>query len=429
MVILFLWLAEVGHLLLPSPAWWWPSVLALLALAALSLPTVRPGTRWLAGALFLPAIPLALFEGKPALLLDGLELALVYPAFLCTIVVVRAAAAVHPAISRARERVAALAPRERESGFLLASHLFGAVVTAGSFAILAPLLGRETPEAERAALAIAALRGSCLAVLWSPFFVGMALVTQYMPAVPLWHIALMGLALAAIGFAISLAQHGVAGLRGLPAAFHALWPTVPPVALAASLIILVSTLAGTKTLHTVLLVVPPLVAGWLAFQPSTARREALRQGWANLARLGEEILVIVAVTILSGVLAHSSWTGLLAAPLHAGYLPPVVLLGLLLAAIVAIAVLGVHPMATVAIILAVLVDGGSPIAPLALAGLGLLGWALGTMIGTSSLSLLVASSSFAVARSRLSPGPNGRFALLFGLAAVSLLGIVDAWLG
>ena len=139
--------------------------------------------------------------------------------------------------------------------------------------------------------------------------------------------------------------------------------------------------------------------------------------------------MIVAVTILSGVLAHSSWTGLLAAPLHAGYLPPVVLLGLLLVAIVAIAVLGVHPMATVAIILAVLVDGGSPIAPLTLAGLGLLGWALGTMIGTTSLSLLVASSSFAVARSRLSPGPNGRFALLFGLAAVSLLGIVDAWLG
>jgi hypothetical protein len=45
------------------------------------------------------------------------------------------------------------------------------------------------------------------------------------------------------------------------------------------------------------------------------------------------------------------------------------------------------------------------------------------------LSLLVARTSFDLPGRSLSPGPNGRFAALFGTAAVATLTLLDALLG
>jgi hypothetical protein len=152
----------------------------------------------------------------------------------------------------------------------------------------------------------------------------------------------------------------------------------------------------------------------------------LGRTWADLGRLGEEMLLVGVVTVLGRVLVGASWTAAFAAPLHAGLVPGGVLLGGLLALIVLLAVAGLHPLATVAITMALLTDGPPPVAPIALAGLGLSGWALGTMVGSTSLSLLVARTSFGLPARALSPGPNGRFVLLFGAVSVAVLAVLDA---
>ncbi len=424
MLVLLLWLLELASLLLgPTPLAAAGRPL-LIAYGALALVLVRGGARRLAATLLVPALATALLEGRPELLLVGLDHALVFPAFLGTIALVRAVAAVHPAIERARRGMAALPPPARALGFFTGSHLFGAVLTAGSLAVLAPLVPSDVTPAERARLAAMALRGSCLAVLWSPFFVGMALVTGFVPGLPLWQVTSCGLLLSLLALALTAAE--LRGLAPLGPALRALAPLVPPVGGAAASIVAVASTTGLPSLSAVLLVTPPAVALWLLVQPRSTRRAVLGRAWADCARLAEEMLLVGVVTVLGRVLVGASWTAVLAAPLHAGLVPGWVLLGLLLAVIVGLAVLGLHPLATVAITLALLTHGPAPVGPLALAGLGLLGWALGTMVGSTSLSLLVARTSFELPTRALSPGPNGRFVLLFGAGAVGLLALLDA---
>jgi hypothetical protein len=428
-LMLALWLAELAWLATRHPDLPRLAAPLLAGYGLVALASVRPGARRLALLLLVPAILLTLLDRRPELLHQGLGQALVYPAFLATILLVRASAAVHPAVERARLRTTALASEARTAGFLAGGHLFGAVLTAGSFALLAPLLDPRAPIEERARLGALALRGSCLAALWSPFFVGMALVTRHLPELPLWQVAATGLGLTGLALAVTLATDGRGAADGLGAALGALAPLLPPVLGAASLIVAASALTGLKSLETVLLLTPPLVGLWLLGRPRGTATAVLARVWADLARLSEEVLLVGVVTVLGRVLAGASWTAMLATPLHAGLVPNGVLMGGLLAAIVLLAVAGLHPLATVAIAMALLTDGPPPVAPLALAGVGLLGWALGTMVGSTSLSLLVARTSFDLPGRSLSPGPNGRFAALFGTAAVATLTLLDALLG
>ncbi|MCS6779669.1 MAG: hypothetical protein NZ555_08210 [Geminicoccaceae bacterium] len=427
-LLLALWACELLVLLTGSPA---PTLIArplLLAYGGLALLSVADPGRRLALALGLPAVLLALVERRAELLLEGLDQALVYPAFLGTIALVRALAAVHPAVGRARERVRRLPSEARALGFFLGGHLFGAVLTAGSFALLAPLADPGEREADRARLAAMALRGSCLAVLWSPFFVGMALVSRHLPELPLWQVALLGLALSALALLLTSALELRGGARFLGPALLALAPLLPPVAGAAAAIVLVASITGLASLSAVLLVTPPAALLWLASRPRGTARAVLARTLELTGRLAEEMLLVGVVTVLGRVLAGSASIGAAAGPLLAsGILPAWLLLGGLLAAIVLLAVLGLHPLATVAITMALLTAGPPPLTGLALAGLGLLGWALGTMLGSTSLSLLVARSAFELPARALSPGPNGRFVLLFGALAVVVLAVLDAF--
>jgi hypothetical protein len=425
-LLLALWVSELSALLTGST---FANLLGrplLLGYGLVALPLAGRASRRLAFGLALPASALAFLEGRPVLLLEGLDQALLFPAFLGTITLVRALAAVHPAVERARERTERLPNEARALGFFLGGHLFGAVLTAGSFALLAPLADPRASEAERARLAAMALRGSCLAVLWSPFFVGMALVTRHLPELPLWRVTLLGLGLSLLALLLTLAHDARGAGRFLTPALSALAPLLPPVGGAAAAIVLVASLTGLPSLAAVLLVTPPAAALWLAVRPHGTARAVASRTFELAGRLAEEMLLVGVVTVLGRVLAASSGIEVLAAPLRSGLVPGWLLLGAALAVIVLLAVAGLHPLATVAITMALLTEGPPPVTPLALAGLGLLGWALGTMLGSTSLSLLVARSAFELPARALSPGPNGRFVLLFGALSVALLALLDA---
>jgi len=425
-LLLALWVSELSALLTGSTLANLLGRPLLLGYGLVALPLVGPASRRLAFGLALPALALAFLEGRPVLLLEGLDQALLFPAFLGTLTLVRALAAVHPAVERARERTERLPNEARALGFFLGGHLFGAVLTAGSFALLAPLADPRASEAERARLAAMALRGSCLAVLWSPFFVGMALVTRHLPELPLWRVTLLGLGLSLLALLLTLAHDARGAGRFLIAALSALAPLLPPVGGAAAAIVLVASLTGLPSLAAVLLVTPPAAALWLAVRPNGTARLVVARTFELTGRLAEEMLLVGVVTVLGRVVAASSGMAHLAGPILAGALPGWLLLGAALAVIVLLAVAGLHPLASVAITMALLTEGPPPVTPLALAGLGLMGWALGTMLGSTSLSLLVARSAFELPARALSPGPNGRFVLLFGGLSVALLALLDA---
>ncbi len=123
-----------------------------------------------------------------------------------------------------------------------------------------------------------------------------------------------------------------------------------------------------------LLVTPPAATLWLASRPRGTARAVLDRTIELTGRLGEEMLLVGVVTVLGRVLAGSPTIGALAGPLLApGLLPAWLLLGGFLAVIVLLAVVGLHPLATVAITMALATAGPPPVTQLALAGLGLLG--------------------------------------------------------
>ncbi len=133
----------------------------------------------------------------------GFEKTLIFVAFMSTIVMLRATAEQRREIATARSLFTSLDHSRRRGGVLIGSHFLGAVLIVGIFAVLAPILDRDATENKRRDVALTAIRGMSFAVLWSPFFVGMAVASHYLPAVRLWQIMPMGLAFAAFGLLIA----------------------------------------------------------------------------------------------------------------------------------------------------------------------------------------------------------------------------------
>jgi len=418
-----LWILEIASLVAPHSPARDLAVAGLVAYGALVFPFVRRGTRIGAVIAILAAVGIALTAGEPELLLDGLEFAVVFPAFLATIALTRAAAEHNPLVARSRERLTAATPAARAGSTMLGAHLSGSVITAGSLGVVGPLTPRDASRDERVAAAAAAVRGICLAVLWSPFFLGMALTTRYLPQVPLWQITLCGLCLAIAGLSAALWGFG----RITPAAFPALLapfrPMLLPLVAVAGFVVVLASATPLGTLEAVFLTLPPLIAGWALLQRPGVRTAVVRGGWANVSGIADDLLLIGAVMIFSRVLAQSGLAEPVVGLIANSALPPVVAYTGLLAAIVVAGICGIHPIATVGVLLALLTDSDA-FASLPVALLGVLGWGLGTMNGPSALVLMLAASTYGVPVRRLAFGQN----LLFVAAAVPAAGVLLAGL-
>ena len=412
-----LWLIELV-MLVTGWAALQPLMSVLLAVCViLVLPTTRAGTRRLSVFLLATGAAVAWWSGGIAGALGGLEFATAFPAFLASMTLLRATALVHPKVAQVRQAVARLSARDRENGFTLAAHFLGAVVTAGTFGILAPLAPDGLDEPERRSLALACLRGANLAVLWSPFFVGAAVVARYLPDVPAWQIFVVGAGLAALAFAIAAMAAGREGLRGIPGAMRALAPVLPSVIVLAALIVTVSLALGTSTLHTVFLTVPPITALFLATQPKGTAAIAARSCWDGLVHIREELVVVSSVSVFSMIIAGSPSIAAVAAGILDIGLPAPLLMLSLLASMIAVAMLGIHPMATISVTLALLTAGSTPLSAYEMTALGLLAWGLGTMVSPGSITVLTSSNLFAVEPLRLILSRNLVFVAVFGTLA------------
>lgn len=425
-LLLALWLAALIDVLAPGLGMAtaaWPALALFLGLALLR---TRPATRLLCLVLAGGAGVLAAAFGVAEAIPHGLERGLLFAAFMPSLVLLRATAEQRHETAEARAVFAGLPPAQRAGGMMVGGHLLGAALNIGILAILAPVIGRGGPEAERRRVVTATLRGFILAVLWSPFSVGMGLVTSYLPAVPFWQIVLLGGALAVLGLAVSFALFDrAAGARALLQAAASLMPVVPAVIVATLAVALVGAALSLPTLAALIVTLPVLCALALATEAGARPRFAVAATLEGLGGVGGEVAVLSLALVLGTVLDAVMATGAVRLP-PPGAVPAIALLAGATATIVAAAALAVHPIVSATVVLVFLTSMPQPVHGLSLLMAVLMGWSLGSMVSISGIAIATASALFAIPPERIIRGANAIFVACFGAVAILVLAALDA---
>jgi hypothetical protein len=357
----------------------WHTRILLLVLAIATVTLAARYDRW-------DAIPL------------GMAKASIFPAFLATIVLLRATADQRPEIRAARRLFAAIDAREQSGGIIVGSHLVGSILQVGVFAILAPILGRDATLEERRRVFLMAMRGMAMVPMWSPFVVGMAVATEYLPNVPLWQIMTLGLSLVVLGMLLSvIAFDRAGGPVAMWRALKTLGPIVPPVAIAALLVIGMTTMTAYSTLQSLVIVMPIPCLLAIARSPGGDVAVALRGTAQGLSRIGSEISILTFAMTL-GITFQTCLPdlGILDA-LQRLALTPTSVIFIVIMAMNLFGLMGVHSMVTGTILLVLFTGIPTGVADLILLEALLVGWGLCTAISVGSLSIATGAAMFDLA--------------------------------
>ena len=259
---------------------------------------------------------------------------------------------------------------------LFGVHLFGAVINLSALTIIADRLSMRRPLSLLQATVLS--RGFATAALWSPFFAAMGVALTNAPGATLPRLAMIGLPLALAALLISswqLRRHpGITEYRGYPVNFSALW-TPSLLALAVLLIhhwhptIPILTLISLAALGLTTLLV--LLRG--------KGTRLLHHVGHDLPRMSGELLLFVAAGVLTGGIATLvTAAGFSVGELHFG---PWHAAGLLVA-MVALSLIGVHPVISISTVGGLLAGRG--VDPTLLGTTFLMTWAFG--VSSSPLS-------------------------------------------
>ena len=421
------WVLELVGMAWPPAAAYPLGAGLMAAYVLLALPRLRRQTLILCAILALVAVALAAAFDSWNAVLPALHRATIFAAFFGTIMVLRATAERRPEIERARRVFARLGAAQQSGAFLVAAHLIGALLVVGAMAVLAPIQGANAPDRERRAAAESCLRGMCLAPLWSPFWIAMAVAYQHLPAVPLWQVLAIGLPLAAVGLTLShLIYASGVGLDQLWRAVESLAPIVPPVAICAATVVAVTSFTPLSTLQSVALCTPVLCAGALLVRGRGMLGSALGGVYRGVAGIADEIVLVTVALVLGRVLEQAlaasgvdDWIAALA-------LPPIALIAITIAVMTVTAMAGIHQLVTMTVMLVLLAPLSSGLAEAVLMQSALVGWAFASMSGISAVSVAVAGSMFRVPMERLVFGPNLKFVVVYGVVATLALAAINA---
>jgi len=301
--------------------------------------------------------------------------------------------------------------------------LFGSVINISAPIIFADRLARSDGLGRLASQSIVRVFTSCSG--WSPFFGGMAVVLTYVPNVNLGLVILLCLPFSLFALAIVMVESRIRFIRelrlfrGYPVRFSSLWVPV----LLACVVVLLTWLAPSWSVLT------HISIGALAVSIFGLK---IRKSWSELVRdLSQHVSNHVpgmvnelSLFLAAGILA-SGLTSLLAndvawLPQQDFALPHAVLL---LGAMVLIAVVGVHPVVTIA--------GATPILlsldpdPNLLAVVYLLAWSLGTCASPLSGTHLVFQGRYGISNWDAAVG-NWAYVATMYIAALPFLFWINA---
>jgi len=254
--------------------------------------------------------------------------------------------------------------------------IFGSFINISSVIIVGDRLSRREPLTLYNAAVITRAFSTC--VNWSPFFAGLAVVIAYSPTFSISTVILQGLPIAVVGVLIVL---GIAALdreklktfRGFPIKWASLWI---PALLAAVVLTLRYALPNAGLLPIISVSALLVVIGYLLIVDGVrgAVKTMHQHIVEDLPMSFNELTLLLAVGVLAAGLV--SWVGLG----DLSWRPPIfdgTAAVVLLASMLVVAMLGVHPVVTIALGASVLVPVNPD--PELLATTFLLGWSLGTL--------------------------------------------------
>jgi hypothetical protein len=389
---------------------------------ALAIPGLRRRTAILCAILAALTGGLLVLSGGIGVLVSALDGATVFGAFFGTLMTLRATAGQRRETAQARSVFQRLSPDQQSGAFLTGAYLIGSVLVVGAMAILAPVQDEDAPDAERRAGAEASLRGMCLAPLWSPFWIAMAVSYQYLPTVPLWQVLAIGIPLALAGLVLShfMYTSGL-GAAALWDAVRGLAPIAAPVAVCAIVIVLVTSSTTLSTLQAVIICTPVLCASALLAAGARSLWTAIRNIGSGLGNVGDELVLVTISLALGRVLERTlsevgltGWIGGLGLPQES-------FLAIIIFVMTGAALIGIHQLVSITVLLVVFVPLSDGIAPVILMEAGLIGWAFASMVGITAVSVLTAASMFRTPIEGLTYGANLKFVVAFGILATGLL--------
>ena len=431
-LLLVLWATQLARMAWPSPAMNLVGAAAAAVYILRVFVLLRRPSIVLCSGLATVAVVLILLYGGPANVLVGFEAAPMFAGWFATIVLLRATAEQLRHITAARELFERLKPDHRLGGFLVGCHLLAAVLGPGAYAITAPLVGKGEGGREQDHLAAmrACHRGASVAGLWSPFWIAMALASQYVPGVPLWQVMALGGSMAACTLTASHVMFSrEPGLTLLWRALRSLQPIVPPVALCVLLVAVLSGATVLSTMEALIVSVPVLCLATLVAKGRRALATTLVQTYRGTAYIGNEIAILTISLALGGVVRHvfaatgiTHWIGSLD-------LPAVAVIAIIIGVTSASALVGVHQIVSVSLLLTVFSDLPVQVAGLVLIESTLVAWSCSSMIGLSAILVATATTMFHTTPEKVILGPNLKFATLFAIGSILVLAAVNALVG
>lgn len=424
-LLLFLAFWQVGIILFGPPpgAWAWIGQGALLLYLPLAFLAARPATRILIGLLLAGITITVALTGRTGTVLPSLNDGLTFAAFMPVIQVIRAGANALPFVQRARSHFQALDRSAGETGIFLGAYGMGLVLTTAAHAITAPLLPDNASDAQRRRGALLSLRGVALGAMWSPFFVAVGFGTHHLPDLPAWRIVATGFGLSALCLVLALAMERMRP-SSIPLALRGLLPVLPPVAVAAAVMVAVTLVTPLSTLNAVTIAMPPLMLAGVALTALRQFWPVIRESYDGLARLADEVALIAVALILGRLLEATPEITAFLAPLLIGW-PGPALLALCMLGLIGGGIIGLHPVVSAALMMALL--SGLPNAPsdALLIQAVVFAWGLATMLSPSGITLIVAALVFRVSPLRLSWSRNLFFALGCCALATLVLGLMQ----
>ena len=423
------WVIEVVRVFRPAPT---AAAIGLACLAVYAVFALARASRHIA-ILFLVvvgvALALALWQGDPRALVAGFSKAQIFGAFLPSILLLRATAEASPRIERVRSDLGGLDANGAKSWTQYGSHLLGAVLNVGAFAILAPVVSRGADAPARVELARSAARGVGGAVMWSPFFVSLGFISQLVPRAPLWQAMAVGTGLALMGFLLSHVLF-MQGMRGATfrSSLARLGPVLAPMSFVIACVVAATLLFRWTGLQAVAIVVPALCVAYVVLLGPSQGGAILRRTVAGATRISDELLIVVGATVLGASIAALPEVQSLGAGVTPELVSGPALLAGLVFLLLALGQLGLHPMIGASLVLPVVAGGDFGVCAVALVSAGVFAWALNASVSIWTLPVAVAASAFGVQATQMVSRRTWTYLWLHAAGGVAYLAAANSLL-
>ncbi|WP_062763201.1 hypothetical protein [Falsirhodobacter sp. alg1] len=414
---LILWIQSIQNALVPLMEVRMGAMVLLGLYLALSWSRCRLMTRRIS-MICLLICAAGLVAGSPlSAVYDGLDTALLFAGFFPALALIRSLINRTDLLQRVGDSLIALPDKERDHATLVAAHAVGSVMTLGAFAALSAPLERVEAPAERQQSGLVAIRGVSLAILWTPFTVGMGFAANHFPQVPLWQGIGCGLVIAMLGMVISI---GWGNPFRIGPVFRAVRPMTVPVIAAAVVLAGLNKITGLSAMSVIIITTPILTALIFILRDPRGLPSLIPPLRKELGGMGNELLLFSCSISMGAVMAANPHFQAVLAGLGLAVLPVPMIFAIVVAICISAALVGMHSSVIGAMVIAVTAALNGALGPLPIFLLILFGWCCGAMLSMSSLTVSVVCRDFDTSLRQIMFGDNLRFTIILG-ALVSLI--------